>query len=74
MPTGTVPQLASDATGHMLAEAVSEQQFIGWDNFMKGQISSKWKLAQQLYITALSKYTIKNFNYNLWASKLTTNI
>eukprot|EP00957_Ditylum_brightwellii_P012235 924152-Ditylum_brightwellii.AAC.1 len=35
-----------DKLGNILTQAISNQQYIGWDNFVKGQLSKYWGKAQ----------------------------
>eukprot|EP00957_Ditylum_brightwellii_P085760 6524266-Ditylum_brightwellii.AAC.1 len=55
--------------------AVEDQHWIGWNNFMKGWISIKWKATQKMYTDALPASTnSKEFNKNLWSSRVITEI
>eukprot|EP00957_Ditylum_brightwellii_P183061 13944160-Ditylum_brightwellii.AAC.1 len=42
----SLPRIPRDKLGNHLTDAVSSQQELGWDNFMKGCISSNWSKAQ----------------------------
>ena len=48
-------QCHNDKLTNTLAEAVKEQNKIGWNNFMKGRISKKWGKAQQVHCSAKQK-------------------
>jgi hypothetical protein len=61
-----------DEVGEIIRDAVEDQHIIGWDNFLKGRISIKWKHAQALYTEALP--TQNCFNKELWSSKVITAI
>eukprot|EP00957_Ditylum_brightwellii_P048445 3676032-Ditylum_brightwellii.AAC.2 len=50
MTTGTIPRTADEKIGVILCSTVDDQQAIGWNNFMKGRLSIKWKVAQAMYI------------------------
>eukprot|EP00957_Ditylum_brightwellii_P090342 6879938-Ditylum_brightwellii.AAC.1 len=52
----------------MLGLAVEEQADIGWDNFVKGHVSTKWCKAQHLYSKAFPMK--KEFNGNTWMKNL----
>eukprot|EP00957_Ditylum_brightwellii_P126179 9619993-Ditylum_brightwellii.AAC.1 len=47
----TVPIIPNDPTGELIQAAVEEWAMIDWGNFLKGQLSCKWKLVQQKYMT-----------------------
>eukprot|EP00957_Ditylum_brightwellii_P203128 15333328-Ditylum_brightwellii.AAC.1 len=50
MTTGPILRIAEDRIGEILCGAVDGQQTIGWDNFMKGYLSIKWKMTQTMYV------------------------
>eukprot|EP00957_Ditylum_brightwellii_P205025 15341873-Ditylum_brightwellii.AAC.1 len=52
-----IPHLANDKIGEVTGCALEDQQAIGWDNFLKGRISHKWKAAQKLYTVAMTTDT-----------------
>ena len=54
----------NDKLMHMLAEAVKEQNKIGWNNFMKGRISKKWGAAQQVHCSEKQKHMQTDKNHN----------
>eukprot|EP00957_Ditylum_brightwellii_P144073 10977450-Ditylum_brightwellii.AAC.1 len=43
----TSPRIPPDDLGKLLTGAVEDQHDLGWDNMMKGCISTKWGRAQQ---------------------------
>eukprot|EP00957_Ditylum_brightwellii_P177341 13508565-Ditylum_brightwellii.AAC.1 len=49
MPTISAPRIANNEIGEAICGAIEDQHCIGWDNFMKGRISIKWKISQQLF-------------------------
>eukprot|EP00957_Ditylum_brightwellii_P135725 10350081-Ditylum_brightwellii.AAC.1 len=60
MPSLNVPHIPNDDISEVIRDAVEDQQVIGWDNFMKGRISNKWKVAQGMFKAAMPTY--KNFD------------
>eukprot|EP00957_Ditylum_brightwellii_P193156 14707688-Ditylum_brightwellii.AAC.2 len=70
MPVPETPQVAEDEIGKVVNRAVEDQHIIGWDNFMKGRICHKWKIAQSMYHSALPKSKKnKSFDWEQWADK-----
>eukprot|EP00957_Ditylum_brightwellii_P049241 3736509-Ditylum_brightwellii.AAC.1 len=75
MPPLLTPIIADNDIGEVVQNAVEDQHWIGWDNFMKGWISIKWKAAKKMYMGALpASAKSKEFNKNLWSSKVVTEI
>ena len=72
MAPAPVPIIPDDEVGEIIRDAIEDQHIIGWDNFLKGRISIKWKHAQALYIEALPTHNC--FNKELWSSKVVTAI
>eukprot|EP00957_Ditylum_brightwellii_P061158 4640697-Ditylum_brightwellii.AAC.1 len=56
MPPPIVPCISNDEVGDVIRDAVEDQQIIGWDNFMKGQISIRWKVALDMFKSAMPNY------------------
>eukprot|EP00957_Ditylum_brightwellii_P050644 3839379-Ditylum_brightwellii.AAC.1 len=46
LPYGMPPFIPRDATGVILSDAVKNQGYLSWDNFMKGRIAKEWYQAQ----------------------------
>eukprot|EP00957_Ditylum_brightwellii_P153111 11654478-Ditylum_brightwellii.AAC.1 len=66
MPPLTTLIIADDDIGDVVQSAVEDQHRIGWNNFMKGCISIKWKVAQKMYTDALpASIKSKDFNTEL---------
>eukprot|EP00957_Ditylum_brightwellii_P099258 7560886-Ditylum_brightwellii.AAC.1 len=53
MPTLPAPRIPNDNVGDVIGDTVKDQQIIGWDNFMKGRMSIRWKIAQEMFKLAL---------------------
>eukprot|EP00957_Ditylum_brightwellii_P126090 9611642-Ditylum_brightwellii.AAC.1 len=59
--------IADNDIGDVVQSAVEDQHQIGWNNFMTGRISIKWKAAQKMYTNALPASTnSKEFNKDLF--------
>eukprot|EP00957_Ditylum_brightwellii_P037507 2836406-Ditylum_brightwellii.AAC.1 len=75
MPPLPTPIIADNDISDVVQNAVEDQHWIGWNNFMKGHISIKQKVAQKMYTDAhpASKKS-KGFNKELWSSRVITEI
>eukprot|EP00957_Ditylum_brightwellii_P002371 181426-Ditylum_brightwellii.AAC.1 len=63
--------IADNDIGDVVQSAVEDQHQIGWNNFMKGKISIKWKAAQTMYTDALpASINSKEFNKDSWCSRV----
>eukprot|EP00957_Ditylum_brightwellii_P105837 8071251-Ditylum_brightwellii.AAC.1 len=56
MPPPTAPRIFNDKVGDVIRDAVEDQQIIGWDDLMKGRISIQWKVAQEMFKSAMPNY------------------
>eukprot|EP00957_Ditylum_brightwellii_P165277 12584156-Ditylum_brightwellii.AAC.1 len=72
MPPLTVPRIPNDEVGKVIFDAVEDQQIIGWDNFMKGRISIRWKMAQEMFKMAIPN--CKGYDREMSASKVITGV
>eukprot|EP00957_Ditylum_brightwellii_P031494 2388180-Ditylum_brightwellii.AAC.1 len=70
MPPLTVPRIPNDDVGEVICDAVEDQQIIRWDNLMKGRISIRWKMAQEMFKLALPN--CNGYDREMWASKVIT--
>eukprot|EP00957_Ditylum_brightwellii_P004073 309359-Ditylum_brightwellii.AAC.1 len=68
MSPAPVPRIPDDEVGEIIRDTVEDQNIIGWDNFLKGCISIKWKHAQAMYKDTIPTQT--RFDKELWASKV----
>eukprot|EP00957_Ditylum_brightwellii_P205476 15344053-Ditylum_brightwellii.AAC.2 len=69
------PIIEDDDIGDVVQSAIEDQHQMGWNNFIKGQISIKWKAAQKMYTDSLPASTkSKEFNKDLWSSRVVTEI
>eukprot|EP00957_Ditylum_brightwellii_P056784 4303627-Ditylum_brightwellii.AAC.1 len=67
--------IADDDISDAIQSTVEDQHWIGWNNFMKGPTSIKWKAAQKMYTDTLPASTnSKEFNKDLWSSRVVTEI
>ena len=58
-----------DKLGRLIGQAWKEQQTIGWDNMVKGRLSSKWALVQEAYYRSNpDTKTKKTFSGIGWAT------
>eukprot|EP00957_Ditylum_brightwellii_P182156 13878302-Ditylum_brightwellii.AAC.1 len=62
--------IPDDEVGNMIRDAMETQNKIGWDNFIKGLICIKWKLAQYMFKEAMP--TFKGYDKEVWSSKVIT--
>eukprot|EP00957_Ditylum_brightwellii_P150030 11425775-Ditylum_brightwellii.AAC.1 len=53
----TPPEIPRDALGDHLTNAVSSQQELGWDNFIKGRISTDWGDTQAAHFQHIMIYS-----------------
>jgi hypothetical protein len=72
MPTLQAPRIPDDDVGEVIGDAVEDQQIIGWDNFMKGRMCIRWKMAQEMFKLALP--TCNGYDRERWASTVITEI
>jgi hypothetical protein len=54
----------SDSIPHVLLWAIKHQNLVGWDNFMKGFISTKWKMFTRNYLVSLYNIPALNGTHN----------
>eukprot|EP00957_Ditylum_brightwellii_P048979 3716475-Ditylum_brightwellii.AAC.1 len=75
MPPLPTPIIADNDIGDVVQSTVEDQHQIGWNNFMKGPISIKWKAAQKMHTDALPVSTkSKELNKDLWSTRVVTEI
>eukprot|EP00957_Ditylum_brightwellii_P140079 10673679-Ditylum_brightwellii.AAC.1 len=71
MPALPIPIIADDSMGEVVRSTVEDQHLIGWNNFMKGYINIKWKVAQKTHNDALpTSKKCRDFDKELWSSKV----
>eukprot|EP00957_Ditylum_brightwellii_P006372 482965-Ditylum_brightwellii.AAC.1 len=59
-----VPTIADNFVGNTLGQGIEQQANIGWNNFLKGQVSKKFRDAQQIFyniVHPIGKYTHKHW-------------
>eukprot|EP00957_Ditylum_brightwellii_P170203 12956650-Ditylum_brightwellii.AAC.1 len=77
------PHIPCNELGEVLTDAVADQHDLGWDNMVKGRISKKWGLAQEIHIKIFDPKFVQhakkrwekeliwllwNCFYHIWAS------
>ena len=63
------PQIPDDKVGLQLGSALEEQAGIGWENFMKGRVSTKWGETQVLNSKEVHRKNNRQ-KYKKWTEEL----
>eukprot|EP00957_Ditylum_brightwellii_P017064 1286915-Ditylum_brightwellii.AAC.1 len=67
---GNTPSVQCDNLGHNLSLALEEQAEIGWENFVKGRVSTLWGKSQQIFHNEV--YPTSKYKKEQWMGKLIT--
>eukprot|EP00957_Ditylum_brightwellii_P091557 6971361-Ditylum_brightwellii.AAC.1 len=64
-PVPPIPQIPYDTLGDTLWMAIEKHHKIGWDNFLKGRISTSWGTAQAIFHSKVHRNN-KSLSHDSW--------
>eukprot|EP00957_Ditylum_brightwellii_P099654 7590563-Ditylum_brightwellii.AAC.1 len=54
------PRIPCNELREVLTDAVADQHELGWDNMVKGRVSKKWGLAQEIHINIFDPKSVQH--------------